>query len=151
MRRRVFFIIICILHSSLLLSLLRQRIWLFLMRWWSWIRRFSRLPSCIEIVSFYSLGRTCINWNHLNFIFCDKRYFSFKNSQQWSFPSLAKSCPTELIPFFEKLEKMTHLLSIWMSLVSHEIERLLMIGEKMMKIGIHSSINYFLIAFRKDL
>ena len=36
----------------------------------------------------------------------------FKNSQQWSFPSLSKSCPTKLIPFFDKLEKMTHLLSI---------------------------------------
>ena len=37
---------------------------------------------------------------------------TFKNSQQWNFPSLSKSCPTKLILFFEKLENMTHLLSI---------------------------------------
>ena len=32
---------------------------------------------------------------------------------------MSKSCPTKLIPFFEKLEKMAHLLSIWMSLLSN--------------------------------
>ena len=83
------------------------------------MRRFSRLSSCIEIASFHSLGKACVNWKHLNFIFCDERYFYFKNSQQWSFLSLSKSCPTKLIQFSEKLEKMTLLLSIWMSLLSH--------------------------------
>ena len=100
--------------------------------------RFSRLPSCIERASFHSLGKACINWNHLNFIFCDKRYFfSFKNSQQQSFPSLSKSCPTKLILFLEKLEKMTHLLSI-------EIERLLLVEKKVVKIDIYSIYKLFL-------
>ena len=31
---------------------------------------------------------------------------------------MLKSSPTKLIPFFEKSEKMTHLLPIWMSLLS---------------------------------
>ena len=44
------------------------------------------------ISSSYWVDKACINSNHLNFIFCDKRYFSFKNSQQWSFPSLSKGC-----------------------------------------------------------
>ena len=99
--------------------------------------RFSRLPSCIEIASFHSLGKACINWNHLNFIFCDKRYFSFKNSQQQSFPSLSKSCLTKLILSSEKLGKMTHLLSI-------EIERLLLVEKKVVKIDIYSIYKLFL-------
>ena len=39
--------------------------------------------------------------------------------QNNSFPSLSKGCPRKLIPFFEKLEKMTHLFSMLMSLLSH--------------------------------
>ena len=75
--------------------------------------------SCIEITSFHSLSKGCIHWSHLNFIFCDKRYFFFNSSQQWCFQSLSKSCPTKLILFFEKLEWLTLLLPIWNSLLSH--------------------------------
>ena len=100
----------------------------------------SILPSCTEIAPFHSLGKACINWNHSNFIFCDKRNLSFKNSRQWSFTSLSKRCPTKLIPFSEKLEKITHLLAI-------EIEKLLMMEEKVVKIGIYSIYKFFLFFF----
>ena len=117
--------------------MVRQSIWFFLMGWWYRMRRFSRLLSCTEIASFHSLGKACINLNHLSFIFCDERYFSFKNSQQWSFPSLSKSCATKLVPLFEKLEKMTHSFSIWMSLLSRRNGQAFDSGTEGGEIGIY--------------
>ena len=60
-------------------NLLRQSIWWFLIKWWSWIAKLIGFLESINTSSIHGFGKEWTSWIHLNFVF----FFFFARQQNW--------------------------------------------------------------------
>ena len=87
----------CILYNFLLSNLLRQSIWCFLIKWWSWITRLIEFLESINICSIPGFGKEWISWILLKFSLFAIPYSSWCCFHGFTAPSVLNSCPTKLI------------------------------------------------------
>ena len=109
-----------ILYNSLLSNLLRQSIWCFLIKWWSWIARLIEFAESINIYFIHSFGEKWTSWIHVNFSLIAGSCSSWSCSHNFTAPFVLNNCPKKVISRSEKEEKKTLLLLIWIWQLNHK-------------------------------